>query len=75
MAQKEHVKATYRLSDLIRAQKNDKKINNLSKGIKIGEKRRGPGGGQPQNFEPVLKRTEEVTLPQGGRCSGLQKEG
>ena len=53
MAQKERVKATYRLSDLVRAQKNDKKVNNLSKVIKIEEKRKGPGGGQPQNFEPV----------------------
>ena len=35
------------------AKKNDKKVNNLSKVIKIEEKRKGPGGGQPQNFEPV----------------------
>ena len=38
MALKEHVKARYRLSDLIRAQKNDKMTNNLSKWIRTGEK-------------------------------------
>ena len=31
MALKEHVKARYMLSDLIRAQKNDKTTSNLSK--------------------------------------------
>ena len=34
MALKEHVKARYRLSDLIRAQKNDKMTSNLSKWIR-----------------------------------------
>ena len=38
MALKEHVKARYRLSDLIRAQKNDKMTINLSKWIPMGEK-------------------------------------
>ena len=33
MALKEHVKARYRLSDLIRAQKNDKMTSNLSRWI------------------------------------------
>ena len=33
MALKENVKARYRLSDLIRAQKNDKMTSNLSKWI------------------------------------------
>ena len=33
MALKEHVKARYRLSDLIKAQKNDKMTSNLSKWI------------------------------------------
>ena len=41
MALKEHVKARYRLSDLIRAQKNDKMTSNLSKWIRTGPKRRG----------------------------------
>ena len=41
MAQKEHVKARYRLSDLIRAQKNDKMTSNLSKWIRAGSKEKG----------------------------------
>ena len=38
MALKEHVKARYRLSDLIRDQKNDKMTSNLSKWIRTGSK-------------------------------------
>ena len=38
MVLKRHVKARYRLSDLIRAQKNDKMKSNLSKWIRTGEK-------------------------------------
>ena len=38
MALKEHVKAKYRLSDLIRAQKNDMMTSNLSKWIRSGSK-------------------------------------
>ena len=41
MALKEHVKARYRLSDLIRAQKNDKMTNNLYKWIRTGVKEKG----------------------------------
>ena len=41
MALKEHVKARYRLSDLIRAQKNDKMTSNLSKWIRTGVKGKG----------------------------------
>ena len=41
MALKEHVKARYRLSDLIRAQKNDKMTSNLSKWIRMGSKEKG----------------------------------
>ena len=41
MALKEHVKARYRLSDLIRAQKNDKMASNLSKWIRTGAKEKG----------------------------------
>ena len=41
MALKEHVKARYRLSDLIRTQKNDKMTSNLSKWIRTGPKRKG----------------------------------
>ena len=41
MALKEHVKARYRLSDLIRAQKNDKITSNLSKWIHSGVKEKG----------------------------------
>ena len=41
LALKEYVKARYRLSDLIRAQKNDKMTSNLSKWIRTGSKRRG----------------------------------
>ena len=41
MALKEHVKARYRLSDLIRAQKNDKMTSNLSKWTRMGVKERG----------------------------------
>ena len=38
MALKEVVKARYRLSDLIRAQKNDRMTSNLSKWIRTGSK-------------------------------------
>ena len=41
MAPKEHVKAKYRLSDLIRAQKNDKMTSDLSKWIRTGSKEKG----------------------------------
>ena len=41
MALKEHVKAGYRLSDLIRAQKNDKMTSKLSKWIQTGVKEKG----------------------------------
>ena len=41
MALKEHVRARYRLSDLIRAQKNDKMTSNLSKWIRTGSKEKG----------------------------------
>ena len=41
MALKVHVKARYRLSDLIRAQKNDKMTSNLSKWIQSGVKEKG----------------------------------
>ena len=41
MALKEHVKARYRLSDLIRAQKNGKMTSNLSKWIRTGSKEKG----------------------------------
>ena len=40
-ALKEHVKARYRLSDLIRAQKNDKMLSNLSKWTRTGSKEKG----------------------------------
>ena len=41
MALKEHVKARYRLSDLIRAQKNEKMTSNLSEWIWTGVKEKG----------------------------------
>ena len=41
MALKEHVKARYRLSDLIRAQKHDKMTSNLSRWIRAGAKEKG----------------------------------
>ena len=41
MALKEHVRARYRLSDLIRAQKNDKMTSNLSKWIRTEYKEKG----------------------------------
>ena len=41
MALKEHVKARYRLSDLIRAQKKDRLTSNLSKWIQTGVKEKG----------------------------------
>ena len=41
MALKEHVKARYRLSDLIGAQKNDKMTSNLSKWIRTRSKEKG----------------------------------
>ena len=41
MALKEHVKARYRLSDLIRAQKNDKMTSDLSKWIRTGADEKG----------------------------------
>ena len=41
MALKDHIKARYRLSDLIRAQKNDKMTSNLSNWIRTGFKEKG----------------------------------
>ena len=41
MALKEHVKERYRLSDLIRAQRNDKMTSNLSKWVRTGAKEKG----------------------------------
>ena len=41
MTLKEHVKASHRLSDLIRAQKNEKMTSNLSKWIQTGVKEKG----------------------------------
>ena len=41
MALKEHLKARYRLPDLIRAQKNDKMTSNLSRWIRTGAKEKG----------------------------------
>ena len=41
MVLNEHVKARYRLSDLIRAQKNDQMTSNLSKWIGTGDKEKG----------------------------------
>ena len=41
MALEEHVRARYRLSALIRAQKNDKMTSNLSKWIRTGSKEKG----------------------------------
>ena len=49
MALKEHVKARYRLSDLIRAQKNDKMTSNLSKWIRRGVK--GKGGLEEDSYK------------------------
>ena len=64
MALKEHVKARYRLSDLIRAQKNDKMTSNLSKWIQSGVKEKGgTRGRQLQDLEPVLQREKILTLP------------
>ena len=41
MALKEHVRARYRLSDLIRGQKNDKMTSNRSRWIRAGVKKKG----------------------------------
>ena len=41
MALKEHVKARYRLTDLVRAQKIDKMTSHLSKKIQTGVKEKG----------------------------------
>ena len=41
MTLKEDVKASYRLSDLIRAQKNDKMTSNLAKWVQMGAKEKG----------------------------------
>ena len=41
MVLKEHVEARFRLSDLIRTQKNDKTSSNLSKWIPTGDKEKG----------------------------------
>ena len=40
-AMKEHVKARYKLSDLVRAQKNDEMTSHLSKWIRTGAKEKG----------------------------------
>ena len=63
MALKEHVKARYRLSDLIRAQNNDKMRSNLSKWIWTVSKEKGRSGRrQLQDLEPVLQRQKRFTL-------------
>ena len=41
MALKEHLKATYRLTDLVRAQKNGKVTSRLSKWIRTRAKEKG----------------------------------
>ena len=41
MALNEHVKARFRLSDVIRSQKNDKMTSNVSKWIRTGAKEKG----------------------------------
>ena len=41
MVLKEHVRARYRLSDLIRAQKNEKMTSNLFKWIRTGDEKKG----------------------------------
>ena len=58
MALKERIKARYRLSDLMRAQKNDMMTSNLSKWIRTGSKEKGEGTRrrQLQNLEPSLQK-------------------
>ena len=51
MVLKEHVKARYRLSDLIRGQENDKMTSNLSKWIRTGDKENGD---QAENSYKIL---------------------
>ena len=54
MALKEHFRARYRLSDLIRAQKNDKMTSNLSKWIRTGvEEKVNPEEDRLQYREPL----------------------
>ena len=65
MALKEHVKARYRLSDMIRAQKNDKMTSMDLFGSGRVQRERGPGGRQLQDLKPVLQRKERITLPHG----------
>ena len=63
MALKEHVKARYRLSDLIRAQKNDKMTSNLSTWIWTGSKEKGDLEEDSYNIlKPVLQRQKGFTL-------------
>ena len=60
MALKEHVKARYRLSDLIRAQKNDEQ--SLQMDSDMGQRERGSGGRQLQDLELVLQGEKRFTL-------------
>ena len=64
MALKEHVKARYRLSDLIRAQKNDKMASNLSKWIRTDSKEKEDleEDSYKTVLEPVLQRQKRLTL-------------
>ena len=67
MALKEHVKARYRLSDLIRAQKNDKMTSNLSKWIRStgagGSKTIMKGGSSNSTNAPGESRTHANVAP------------
>ena len=57
MALNEHVKARFRLSDVIRSQKNDKTTSNVSKWIRTGAKEKGDLEEEslvPGALEPLL---------------------
>ena len=67
MALKEHVKARYRLSELIRAQKNDKMTSNLSTWIRTGSKEKGDleEDSYKTALMPVLQGQKRLTLSHG----------
>ena len=77
MALKEHVKTGYRLSNFMRAPKNDKMTSNLSKWIRTGVK--GTGDLEEDSYkiykeQPVQQGTEGLTLPNSRWCGGLQEK-
>ena len=69
---KTYLKARYRLSDLLRAQKNDRRTSDLKRWIKNGAPDKG--GRRLPNSETVLYAEREKFISEQGRHRGLQEK-